>query len=164
MADMEQAGLNPILAYQQGGGPQPGSAQAGPPPNVEGEAVNTALAVRRAKQEITNMKSEEHRSRAQAMLADRQAGYWTAQTNLANYDAVIKSITTALDAKLLEGPLGEAMRGMQLGGAAAGGLGVASAVGASRAVRNLKNAFSKKKPQVTDTIKHGPNLTRTIKR
>lgn len=67
MADMRSAGLNPILAYSQGGASAPtGSAASGAAAHMEapkihgnpmGEAVNTAIALSRNRQEVENMKA-----------------------------------------------------------------------------------------------------------
>lgn len=75
MQDMERAGLNPILAYQNPppGGPAgvPYSAKSAAGAGVEGAArgVTSALAARRLGQEISNMKAVEERDKAQAYAA-----------------------------------------------------------------------------------------------
>lgn len=78
MADMRRAGLNPILAYKMGGASTP--AGAGIPAVSENaalgealpEAVSSALAARRADQEIKNLKQTEILQRSQAQAADAQ--------------------------------------------------------------------------------------------
>nr|AVQ10276.1 capsid protein VP2-related protein [Gokushovirinae environmental samples] len=61
MADMEKAGLNPILAYQKGGASSPSgsmaSTTAAPVHDVISTGINTALAHQKAQQENENMKS-----------------------------------------------------------------------------------------------------------
>lgn len=54
MADMEAAGLNPILAYQQGGAGTPGGAQA-KVENALGRGVSTAMQARQVSAEIANL-------------------------------------------------------------------------------------------------------------
>lgn len=56
MADMRKAGLNPILAYKQGGASSPGGASY-QPVNVAAAGVNSALAERRQRQELKNMEA-----------------------------------------------------------------------------------------------------------
>lgn len=56
MADMRQAGLNPMLAYMQGGASSPSGAQPGLE-DIVSPAVNTALSSRRLREEIENMKA-----------------------------------------------------------------------------------------------------------
>jgi len=54
--DMEAAGINPILAYQQGGASSPGGASI-QQQNEIGPAVNSALDARQKAAEVQNMKS-----------------------------------------------------------------------------------------------------------
>lgn len=59
VADMRKAGINPMLAYQQGAGPALGGATY-QPQNVAGAvpgAVNSALAARRLKADLRNLES-----------------------------------------------------------------------------------------------------------
>lgn len=55
--DMEQAGINPILAYSQGGASTPGGASAQMQNELSG-AVSSALDARRMYAEIDNLKSQ----------------------------------------------------------------------------------------------------------
>lgn len=58
MADMRKAGLNPILAYQQGGASSPGGAQAQIVPEM-GPAVSSAMHAKRLSQDLRNLKETE---------------------------------------------------------------------------------------------------------
>lgn len=54
VADMKAAGLNPALAYDQGGASSPGG-RALEPDDVIGPAVNSALSAKRLSEEVKNM-------------------------------------------------------------------------------------------------------------
>lgn len=64
VADMRKAGLNPALAYQQGGASSPGGAKAEMEDMVS-PALNSALAVRRSNAEIDNLKEQNRLLNAQ---------------------------------------------------------------------------------------------------
>lgn len=57
VADMRLAGINPMLAYMQGGASSPGGAQASIPDTV-GPAVSSAMHARRLLEEIKMIKAE----------------------------------------------------------------------------------------------------------
>lgn len=69
MADMKEAGLNPILAYQKGpaGSPSGATAQTSfsPATDIVSPAVNTALASTRNAAEVENMKQTNENLKAQ---------------------------------------------------------------------------------------------------
>lgn len=74
MQDMEQAGLNPILAYSQGGAAVPGGASAAgasiAQQNELGPAVSSALDARRMYAELDNLKAQNAQIKSQAELND----------------------------------------------------------------------------------------------
>lgn len=56
--DMRAAGLNPMLAYMQGGASSPGGAALSVSDQI-GPAVSSAMAAARLRQEVKNMKAQE---------------------------------------------------------------------------------------------------------
>ncbi len=63
--DMKLAGINPMLAYMQGGASSPGGAQA-TVDEIVSPAVSSAMQARRLKQELKNMEAVEERDRSSA--------------------------------------------------------------------------------------------------
>lgn len=70
MADMEAAGLNPILAYGQGGASSPGGASAMMQNQASG-AVSSALDARRAFAEVRNMQEQNKKLSAETELTKK---------------------------------------------------------------------------------------------
>jgi len=71
MQDMRSAGLNPILAYSQGGASSPGGA-SGMGQNELSGAVSSAVDIRRQRAEVDNLKSQNENLKAQNDLIRSQ--------------------------------------------------------------------------------------------
>ena len=88
MADMKRAGLNPILAYKQGGsGTLGGSSYT--PANIGQAAmtgmaggVSSAIAARRQEQELKNMKADARLKDEQSLTEGRKQILTQGQANL----------------------------------------------------------------------------------
>ncbi len=65
VTDMRLAGINPMLAYMQGGASTPGGAQA-TVEDVGGPSVSSALHARRLSQEIKNMQAGKNQNESNA--------------------------------------------------------------------------------------------------
>ena len=64
MEDMEQAGLNPILAYQQGGGSAPSGGSMAPAPNPLAGAATTARGLQKMRGEVALLRGAPRLQRA----------------------------------------------------------------------------------------------------
>lgn len=85
MSDMKAAGLNPILAYQKGGASSPSGAQATMQPfeikgNPGAEAVNSGMALLRARLDNANLYQTNKKIQADTDLADATANQTRADT------------------------------------------------------------------------------------
>lgn len=89
MADMRKAGLNPILAYSQGGASSPSGAMPQLQDEVSG-AVSSAQHARRLNRELDLMRAQEEQSRhaGQASAAAAQVGYKEARNKDAQWEQI----------------------------------------------------------------------------
>lgn len=89
MKDMRKAGLNPILAYQQGVGSVPSTAGPSSPRVPElGKHVSTAMGIRRLKQELQNMKAVERRDKSEVLRNEASVDLLRWQEERAWWDAL----------------------------------------------------------------------------
>lgn len=82
-ADMRAAGLNPALAYTQGGASTPGGSQAAPMQNALGGAVSSALQASQLAQTISNTQQDTQLKAAQMKAAQAQSAQTAINTAVA---------------------------------------------------------------------------------
>ena len=101
MQDMRAAGLNPILAYNQGGASSPGGSTA-QQVNKFAQASSSAMEVRRTAAEIDNLKAQN----ANLLAQNRQIDSQTKLNELMAATTAAKLPKEQRDAAVYEGPLG----------------------------------------------------------
>lgn len=88
VADMQAAGLNPMLAYSQGGASSPGGAMA-QVSDVVSPAVNSAFANIERNQAVKNMTEQNVLLQAQQEKTNAETGYIRQQENVAKTQEVL---------------------------------------------------------------------------
>lgn len=122
MEDMRKAGLNPILAYQQGGGAALGGAMGRVEPIVKDStsaknALATSLAIKEAQARIANLNEDTVKKRAEGYLTDTMAAKNIKEQKILEQTEVSARATAAADAakeKFYNTRLGEIMRQIDL--------------------------------------------------
>lgn len=96
IADMQAAGINPMLAYMQGGASSPGGASAEMKNELSG-AVNSAVEARRASAELANLKKQNANIDSQTALNKMLTEQAQAQTGKTSSDTVRSWVDTVGD-------------------------------------------------------------------
>jgi len=91
MADMRAAGLNPILAYNQGGASTPSGSTA-TMQNALGSAVSSAIDAKRARAELSNMEAQNKQIESQTLLNLAMAGGAVNSAKSAEYGLAEKKL------------------------------------------------------------------------
>jgi len=108
MADMRKAGLNPILAYNQGGASTPSGSSAQMVNSMSG-AVSSALDAKRLAAEIDNIKQQNLNLKAQADQSKSQAEL----NRVLAANAAAELPGRKVEAQIDESPYGQMIRYIQ---------------------------------------------------
>jgi hypothetical protein len=141
MEDMKAAGLNPMLAYQQGGASTPGGASTGAP-NVDIGGQQASLnSAKVAKQQEKNVKAQTDNSAAQARISKAEADLIEKQIE------IIKKRPELLAGSATNKAIGSSIIGRNMG---------AAADWSSAAIQNIMNGIRNTIPKMDkglDTIR-----------
>ncbi len=149
--DLRAAGLNPILSATGGrGASSPGGAVA-PYQDEVTPAISSAVQVRRQKAELQLIGDQAHSARTQAAANDMNAARLRAEASRTNLETRIRGIDESLYTKYPWLRFAQMVTGPG-----------ALATGTAFSIGKMIKMFTKKKPVVTDVIRHSPNLTRKI--
>jgi len=85
--DMQAAGLNPMLAYSQGGGSPPTASQVAPMQNALGNAVESFNRVKGTSAQAALQQQQEQQSQAQVGLINAQSAKTAADTKVSQKQA-----------------------------------------------------------------------------